>query len=253
MMRPGLVSVTFRALTIAQIVDLAVQTGLEGIEWGGDVHVPPGDPDAARLAASLCREKNLAVASYGSYYRLGQADEDEFDDVLDSCLMLGAPNVRVWAGDRSSLAADGAYRQRIAADALRCAGKAAQAGVCLSLEFHPGTLTDTAESALDLITTAGAANLLTYWQVNPDKSRAENLADIQAVEGHLSNLHCHSHRDGKIGPLAHGQADWPAYLRAADQGEKERWVLIEFVADHAPEALVNDAITLKGWLAQPGG
>jgi sugar phosphate isomerase/epimerase len=253
MLKPGLVSVTFRALSIAQIVDLAVQTGLEGIEWGGDVHVPPGDPDSANLAAQLSRGQNLAVVSYGSYYRLGQTDADEFNDVISSCLMLGAPNIRVWAGDRASIEADSAYRQRIAADALRCARQAERAGVNLSLEFHPGTLTDTAESALDLISTVGANNLFTYWQVSPEKSHMENLADMRLLNGRVSNIHCHSHRDGKIGPLVNGQTQWPSYLRTADRDDKERWVLIEFVADHAPDALAADVQVLKKWLAKLPG
>ena len=235
---------------ISDVVDRADResgrpNGLEGIEWGGDVHVPPGDKDSATLAAGLCRDHNLAVTSYGSYYRLGQNDTDEFTAVVSSCQALGAPNVRVWAGDRSSIEADGAYRQRIAADALRCARQAEQAGVNLSLEFHPGTLTDTAESALDLISAVGARNLFTYWQVSPEKSHIENQLDIRLLNGSVSNLHCHYYRDGKIGPLVYGQTQWPSYLRTADLDDRERWVLIEFVADHAPDALAADVRVLK--------
>ncbi len=40
-MRPvGLTSVTFRQLTVDQIITLARETGCTGIEWGSDVHVP---------------------------------------------------------------------------------------------------------------------------------------------------------------------------------------------------------------------
>jgi hypothetical protein len=35
--------VTFRSLEPAEIVKLADRAGLDGIEWGGDVHVPHGD------------------------------------------------------------------------------------------------------------------------------------------------------------------------------------------------------------------
>jgi hypothetical protein len=44
---PGLVSVTFRKLAPAAIVELAVKAQLRSIEWGGDVHVPHGDVRAA--------------------------------------------------------------------------------------------------------------------------------------------------------------------------------------------------------------
>ena len=46
----GLCSVTLRARSIAEVVDAAVGAGLAAIEWGGDVHVPPGDLQAAAEA-----------------------------------------------------------------------------------------------------------------------------------------------------------------------------------------------------------
>jgi len=47
MLIPGLVSVTFRQLTVPEIGELATECGLQAVEWGGDVHVPPGDFAAA--------------------------------------------------------------------------------------------------------------------------------------------------------------------------------------------------------------
>ncbi|MEL7086971.1 MAG: hypothetical protein AAGL98_00775 [Planctomycetota bacterium] len=67
MILPGLVSVTFRKLTPTQICELAADAGLQGIEWGGDVHVPAGDVGAAKAVAALTRARGLAVAAYGSY------------------------------------------------------------------------------------------------------------------------------------------------------------------------------------------
>ncbi len=43
MISPGLVSVTYRALPPAEIIALTAAAGLKGIEWAGDVHVPPND------------------------------------------------------------------------------------------------------------------------------------------------------------------------------------------------------------------
>ena len=58
-MRPtGLLSVTFRHLPFERIIELAAEAGLDGIEWGGDVHVPPGDLKQAeknRESDSDCR------------------------------------------------------------------------------------------------------------------------------------------------------------------------------------------------------
>ena len=43
MRKLGLLSVTFRSLPYQRIIELAVKAGLDGIEWGGDEHVPPGN------------------------------------------------------------------------------------------------------------------------------------------------------------------------------------------------------------------
>ena len=49
----GLTSITFRQLTVEQIVELVQQSGLDGIEWGGDVHVKPGEEALAREGVSI--------------------------------------------------------------------------------------------------------------------------------------------------------------------------------------------------------
>ena len=69
MLNPGLVTVTFRRFTREEICQTARKAGLSRLEWGGDIHVPPEDPSAARDAVSLTRAYGLAADTYGSYYR----------------------------------------------------------------------------------------------------------------------------------------------------------------------------------------
>ena len=73
--RTGLTSVTFRQKTIDEIVALAHMAQLDGIEWGGDLHVPAGDVQAARHAAKATADAGLSVLSYGSYFH-GDEGED---------------------------------------------------------------------------------------------------------------------------------------------------------------------------------
>jgi sugar phosphate isomerase/epimerase len=40
MIHTALASVTFRHLTFEEIIELVRKAGLDGIEWGGDIHVP---------------------------------------------------------------------------------------------------------------------------------------------------------------------------------------------------------------------
>ena len=105
-MRSGLVSITFRKLSPAQIVDLVCRAGLEGIEWGGDVHVPHGEVARAREVGRITSDAGLAVASYGSYYRAGHGEGAPFETILQTAAELKAPLIRVWAGIKGSADAD---------------------------------------------------------------------------------------------------------------------------------------------------
>ena len=60
MIRAGLVSVTFRQLDPAAVVEIAARAGLAGIEWGADVHV--SDEEAAYRVAELTSAAGLQVA-----------------------------------------------------------------------------------------------------------------------------------------------------------------------------------------------
>ncbi len=65
-LRSGLVSVTFRQLTPSAIITLVTRAGLDGIEWGGDVHVPHGDLVRARQVRQQTIQAGLQSAAYGS-------------------------------------------------------------------------------------------------------------------------------------------------------------------------------------------
>ena len=92
----GLTSVTFRELSAAEVLCLAKEAGLE---WGGDIHLPPERPELAEELARRTAQAGLRSLSYGSYHRLCQGMD--FQPVLKAAARLGAPNIRIWAGDRS--------------------------------------------------------------------------------------------------------------------------------------------------------
>src|SRR5690554_2417803 len=122
MLHGGLVSITFRQLSPREIVSLVKKSGLEGIEWGGDVHVPHGNLSVARDVAIMTEEEGLSVAAYGSYYRVGcegQDDVPNFEEVLETALELKAPLIRVWAGNKGSHEADGNIWDKVIEDSIR--------------------------------------------------------------------------------------------------------------------------------------
>ena len=100
----GLVTVTFRQLAPAEIVQLAQRAGVSTLEWGGDLHVPPGDLQRAADVRAMTRDAGLTVAASGSYFRVGDDDASQFQPVLQTALALGAPALRIWPGRRASAA-----------------------------------------------------------------------------------------------------------------------------------------------------
>ena len=249
-MKKGLVSITFRQLSVQEIVELVARTNLNGIEWGGDIHVPHGDLDAAREAARLTTEAGLTVASYGSYYHAPESEGNglSFDAVLETALALKAPSIRVWAGSKSSADADADYRAEVA-DALRhVAGRAAKHGLGTACEFHGGSLTDTADSAASLMAELQDAGVRQYWQPPAGQSVEDCLTGLRTILPYLGNLHVfHWHRGDNAStrlPLAEGEAAWRRYIDLAETKPGERWALLEFTANDDPDQFLKDAAAL---------
>ena len=124
MLKPGLCSISFRKHSVDEVIEFARAAGIEGIEWGGDVHLPPGDLALAHSVREKTEAAGLVVSSYGSYYRADR-EEGPFSAVLETAAALDAPVIRVWAGRRGSADADESYRTEVA-DCLRQAAAAAR-------------------------------------------------------------------------------------------------------------------------------
>lgn len=247
MIAPGLVSITFRKLDPAEIIGLVQQAGLAGIEWGGDVHVPPGEVARAREIRQRTLDAGLSVLAYGSYYRL---DGRNFEAVLESAVALGAPVIRVWAGAVGSAKADPAHRAAVIVDSRRCGDLAGRAGIQIAFEYHGGTLTDTDESAQTLLREVDHPNVFTLWQPRVGPGVEANLAGLRGVLSRLLNLHVF-HWTGhprERRPLAEGLHDWRQYLGAIADGDHA--ALLEFVQNDEPQNFLRDAATLKAWLVR---
>lgn len=250
MIKTGLLSVTFRQLQVDSIVQLVEQAGLDGIEWGGDIHVPHGDLEKAVQVRRMCEEKGITIVSYGSYYRTGVVNEKvgSFEKVLETAVALGAPLIRVWAGDKSSEEADAAWRDRVAKDARNIADLAAAAGVEVCFEYHGNTLTDTAQSARQLMQEVNHPNMYALWQPPVGISfqqRLAGLADIQPWLKHMHVFYWHGHQRQ---PLSEGQHEWFVYLKQLAACDGEHYAMLEFVKNDAPEQFLQDAANLKVWV-----
>ncbi|WP_424937276.1 MULTISPECIES: sugar phosphate isomerase/epimerase family protein [Bacteria] len=248
--RPGLCSVTFRALPAARVAALAAEAGLVAIEWGGDVHVPAGDERRAAEVARMTADAGVAVCSYGSYFR-GDPGE-EIGPVLDSAVALGADRVRVWAGRTGSADATDDDRVRVTAVLARAVEAAADRDVALSLEYHGGTLADTPEATRRLIDDVAHPMLRTYWQPAVGASDDEAVAEYVRLAARVAAVHVFSWwPTTERHPLPFRDGLWRSFAAAAaDAAEPPRDALLEFVPDDDPARLMAEAAALRHYLGQ---
>ncbi len=252
MITSGLVSITFRNKTAAEICELCVRAGLRAIEWGGDVHVPAGDTETAASVRMMCAERNIEICAYGSYFRVGD-DISEFRKCLDSAEALGAPLIRVWCGRKGSADADTEYRAFIIDQLRAICAEADKRGIAVAPEFHGGTLTDDPESVYDLIKqTADISNLRFYWQPRWDWPEDMRLDTLKAVLHRLAYIHTFTWKhtpDIVRLELTEGVEMWKKALAIAP----ESYALIEFVNNDSDESLLRDAACLNEWIMQLAG
>lgn len=238
-MRTGLVSVTFRHKTVAEICDLCVRAGLRYIEWGGDIHVI--DLCSAQKAKRVSRDSGLEILAYGSYFRVGEP-RAELERRVNIAKEMECDTIRIWCGDRGSREVDPIQRGDIVEELLRCCELARRYDAVLALEFHGGTLTDSVASVRALLSeTRAAANLKFLWQPRWDWREDERLAALTAIGERLSHIHAFTWRhDGdnitRL-PLADGAACWRRALSLTAVP-----ALLEFVADE--NAFFDDACAL---------
>lgn len=242
-MKTGIVSVTFRQLAVDEIIKLVKQAGMDGIEWGSDIHCPPGDIKNAKRIAELMEENSLETISYGSYYKLGTGDD--FDCFLNTAIALKAPNIRVWAGVKNSEDANEEYYNDCVNDAKSICDKASAFGISISFEYHGGSLTNTQASVNRLINEMGKNNIFTYWQPLANTNYTQNLINIKELssKSKLKNIHIYHWGNEERLPLLSGEEIWRSYLKAAQKDANA--VLLEFVKDDSPMQFLEDAEVLR--------
>jgi sugar phosphate isomerase/epimerase len=254
-MIPGLVSITFRKLSPQEIIAACLQTGLRCIEWGGDVHVPHGNLNAAEKVGAMTRDAGLSVAAYGSYYRLATDDGLDFSNIVETAAELGAPVIRVWAGTLGSAQCSASQKAAVAADALHCADLAGARNIRIAYEFHGGTLTDTAQSAMELLEATAHPFIKTLWQPSHGLSLDECLSGLKLLMPRLEHVHVF-HWCGEPAarfPLADGWERWSAYVAELRRNEKNCPLTLEFVKEDALASLQADAQTLRTLCTQSEG
>ncbi|GEM_PF-69515 len=261
--KTGVCSVSFRANSVEEIIAAAAAAGLDGIEWGADVHVPVGDIEKAKQVRALTEAAGLQVLSYGSYYDLSSQEVWCFDGLLNTAEALGVKTIRVWGGKQGSAELTESAWNALAWQGHICAQRAAARGMTLSLECHNGTVTDDWKKELDFLAKADDPALRAYWQPNQLKGEKYDLFSARALAKQVTNVHVfYWQPDEKKALGAHtklsltyGYEQWEKLLTVFEEGlnpEEEHAFLLEFMPDDKIESLWEEAHTLNEMLTLRG-
>lgn len=189
----GVASVTFRNKTVGQVVEIAKNSGVEFVEWGGDVHVKTLDD--ARFAKKLCDENNIKISSYGSYYRTGSSDKNEWEEICRIASEMGASSVRIWLGNKDSEEFTESEYEELSEEVKFLCEKAEAYSLLVCPECHDNTFNNNTEAILKLKNDLNCHNFKTYFQsrylrFDYDIERIEKTFDF------IENFHV-SYRDLK--------------------------------------------------------
>lgn len=244
-MRSGIISVTFRPKSPSEIVSLSKKADLDSIIWGGDVHVPHGDLAAAQKAAELCRNAGIDTSVYGSYYKLSG---EGFENVIKTAEELGSDVIRIWAGTKGSTDVSEEDRDKITRQLVKDAALASSHGLGLAFEYHGGTLTDNADSALRLVSEAGLSNVRLHWQPNQYRDFDFNVTALKKVAELVDAVHVFAWvGDGRY-PLSTQEREWRTYFDILRCNSKCSLAALEFVPNETEDELMRDAELLHRML-----
>ena len=235
----GMTSVTFREKSIEEVALLAKQAGLSEIEWGADRHVLPLDGEAIKNARLQMDKNELLCSSYGSYYRIGDRDEETFRAICKTAKELGAGIVRVWLGRIGSEKTPPALRAEMLEETKRLASIAKAYDQILAFEFHGKTLNDNGESSVMFLSECARENVKTYWQ---PLSYSDNEKNLSLVLPYLCAVHVFSWDDAhRRYPLADGADAWKKYLQILKNANVSTKLIMEFVKDDDAAQFLSDA------------
>jgi len=243
MLYSGIVSLTQKNISVDELIELAKKSGLKGIEWSSNCHVPETDLENAKAVKAKCEEAGLKIFSYGCYYKLGEGMDRK--PIIEAALALGAPNIRIWAGTKNSEDVDDARRAELVLEAQQFADDAKVHGLDISFEYHGGTLTNNADSAIRLMEEVNRDNVYLYWQPNQFKDLKFNIDALTRVLKYVKNVHVFTWKERSRFMLAEGIAAWNEYIRILKTSGRDHGMFMEFVKEDKYENVPVDANTLN--------
>lgn len=253
----GLCTISNRDLAVEDILERAADAGYDGVEvWGRD-HVGDGSERTCRRVREAAADRDLSILTYGSYLRAG-ADTfaDELAHEVAVADRLNADRIRTWAGTTEYGDHDASQWDETVADLRELTAAATERGIDVTVEKHPGYLTNDAEGARRVIEAVAKPGCRLNYQPMFSLSAAEISSEIERLAPLSNQLHLQAVPD--VG----GSADDRCLLSAAfydlehlvaqfrEFGADDGSIHVEFVTDDLPyqEATAKDCAFLRSLL-----
>ena len=186
-MKIGFTSTSFRQIkSIEKIVEIALESGADCIEWGGDIHVK--DTEIAKHAKKLCDDAGIMISSYGSYYRVGSKNAEEWKNICEIACALGAKSIRVWLGKRDSEITDEETYKLLVEDGKAICSVAKEYNLTVCPECHDNTFNNNTEAFLKIHQDIGCDNFRTYFQSRYKRLRYD-LDRIERTLPYIESVH----------------------------------------------------------------
>ena len=186
-MKIGFTSTSFRQIkSLEKIVSIALDSGVDCIEWGGDIHVK--DVNTAEYAKKLCDNAGIEISSYGSYYRVGSKNHDQWKSICEIAKALGAKSVRVWLGNKDSEKTDESTYTELVEDGKEICRTASEYGLIVCPECHDNTYNNNTDAFLKIRKDIGCPNFKTYFQ-SRYKKKEYDLDRIERTMPYTESVH----------------------------------------------------------------
>lgn len=184
-MQVGFTTTTFRNIkNIEDIVRIASQTGVDCIEWGADIHIKY--VETAKRAKKLCDDAGIRSYAYGSYYRVGTGNKDEWRNICEIASAIGADIIRVWLGNADSEKTDDNTYKKMVEDAKSMCAVASEYKLTVCPECHDNTYNNNTDAFLRIRNDIGCDNFRTYFQSRYKKKDY----DLDRIERTLPFIGC---------------------------------------------------------------
>lgn len=238
----GLVSVSFRQHTPAEILDATKKAGLSCIEWGSDVHAPCNSIDRLIEIAKMQDEYGIFCSSYGTYFCIGGTPMSELEGYIRAAKILHTDTLRLWCGSKCG-SEYSKHERQIFFDLCRHAAEIAERNkVTLCMECHVGSYTEKLNDALELMQAVDSQSFRMYWQPFQWQTHDENLRYAEAIAPYTRNIHVFQWGMHQRFSLNDGIDEWKEYL---SRFSVPRTLLLEFMPDDKITSLLNEANALR--------